>query len=66
METNGPELSDCRECRNLYWDFDAGRFTCEMAKEMKIEDLHRVPEWCPLYDMANANRYQQMISCQNR
>ena len=39
---------DCRECENLIWDFDVGRFKCIIQENRLIEDLHIIPEWCPL------------------
>lgn len=50
METKKPGLIDCRECPNFHWDFEAGRFLCERARDRQVEDLHLIPDWCPLAD----------------
>lgn len=47
MESTTPSVNDCRECPNFLWDFEAGRFLCERARDRKVEDLHLIPDWCP-------------------
>ena len=42
---------DCRECPNFHWDFEVGRFLCEKARDRQVEDLHLIPDWCPLADV---------------
>jgi hypothetical protein len=41
-------INDCRECANFHWDFEEGRFFCERARDRQVEDLHIIPDWCPL------------------
>ena len=41
-------IHDCRECPNFHWDFVEGRFFCERAKDKQVEDLHLIPDWCPI------------------
>lgn len=41
-------INDCRECANFHWNFEEGRFFCEKAGDRQVEDLHLIPEWCPL------------------
>ena len=48
METQKNRISDCRECPHFWWDFEAGRFYCSMAEQRQVEDLHLIPDWCPL------------------
>lgn len=48
MPTGKASVNDCRECPNFLWDFEAGRFLCERAKDRKVEELHLIPDWCPL------------------
>ena len=48
MKTGDKTINDCRQCPNLLWDFEAGRFYCVKAEDRQVEDLHLIPDWCPL------------------
>jgi hypothetical protein len=41
-------MQDCRECSYFRWDFELGSFVCENARNWQVEELHLIPEWCPL------------------
>jgi hypothetical protein len=41
-------MQDCRECSYFRWDFELGIFICENARDWQVEDLHLIPDWCPL------------------
>ena len=49
-------ISDCRECPDLYWDFKTGRFNCIKVEGVQIDDLHLIPDWCPLTSKSSFNR----------
>jgi hypothetical protein len=49
-------IFDCRECPDFLWDFNIGEFNCNRVKERQIEDLHLIPEWCPLTLIPSFNR----------
>jgi hypothetical protein len=48
------KMKDCRECSYFGWDFELGRFLCESAKDCQVEDLHLIPDWCPLTNIGPA------------
>jgi hypothetical protein len=48
------KMQDCRECSSFRWDFESGRFLCENAKDWQVEDLHLIPDWCPLANNGSA------------
>jgi hypothetical protein len=43
-------IKDCRECSNFRWDFNLGQFKCTIQENTKIEEIHIIPDWCPLPD----------------
>lgn len=49
-------IQDCRECENFLWDFDVGRFKCTIQENKLIEDLHIIPDWCPLPEAPQSNK----------
>ena len=51
MDAKKKIFSDCRECPNFLWDFEEGCFVCVKARDRQVEDLHLVPDWCPLADV---------------
>ena len=48
-------IFDCQECPDFLWDFNAGEFKCNRVKDRQIEDLHLIPEWCPLTPKSSFN-----------
>ena len=48
-------IQDCRECEDFIWDFDLGRFKCVIRDDKMIEDLHIIPDWCPLLETPKIN-----------
>ena len=49
-------IQDCRECENFIWDFGVGRFKCTIQENKLIEDLHIIPEWCPLQEASKIDK----------
>ena len=41
-------IRDCRDCQNFLWDFDLGQFMCALNRNKTIEEIHTIPNWCPL------------------
>jgi hypothetical protein len=41
-------------CENLIWDFDIGQFECTGHENRPIDDLHIIPDWCPLLEVPKA------------
>jgi len=52
---------DCRECENLIWDFDVGRFKCIIQENKLIEELHITPDWCPLPEALEINKSDNLF-----
>jgi hypothetical protein len=42
------EIQDCRDCQHFFWDFNLGQFKCAIQDNEKIEEIHIIPDWCPL------------------
>lgn len=54
-------IQDCRMCENLIWDSDMGQFECTGNENRPIEDLHIIPDWCPLLEAPKVYNTGKMV-----